>query len=61
MTVSERNELITLAMAGKLTPYQQAQLANELQVSISMALRLERALHALVKEAEADGRSTRTF
>ena len=55
MTIPERNELITLAMAGKLTPYQQAQLANELQDSISMALRIERSLHLLIKEAEARG------
>lgn len=53
MTGPELDALIARAENGRLSIWEQRQLADELKIYRSMALRLERCVHELVKEAES--------
>lgn len=52
MNSTELDALIAKAQRGELNKYEQNCLAYELTVYREMALRLERCVHELVKEAE---------
>jgi len=53
MTGPELDALILKAQKGECNPYEQNCLAFELDIYRKMALRLERCVHDLVKEAES--------
>ena len=53
MTGPELDALIVRAERGIMNSYEQRQLAEELKIYRAMALRLERCVHELVKEAES--------
>ena len=53
MTAAELDALILKAKNGECNPYEQNCLAFELVTYRAMALRLERCVHDLVKEAES--------
>jgi len=52
MTPAEQLAMTDQARAGTLTPEQQLQLSTEFLLYRDMAIRLERALHELIKEVE---------
>ena len=52
MTSPELDRLIILGRAGKLAPVEQMQLADALDEYRGHALRLERAVHEMIKEYE---------
>lgn len=52
MSSDELDALIVKGQRGELNAYEQNSLAYELTVYRAMALRLERCVHDLVKEAE---------
>jgi len=53
MTPAELDALILKAQKGEMNKYEQNCLAFELATYRAMALRLERCVHDLVKEAES--------
>jgi len=52
MTGPELDALIARAERGMMTDCEQEKIAEELKIYRAMALRLERCVHELVKEAE---------
>lgn len=53
MTASELDRLILLGRAQRLTPEEQGLIADALEEYRGHALRLERAVHELVKDSES--------
>jgi len=53
MTPAELEALILKGQKGDMNPYEQNCLAYELVTYRAMALRLERCVHDLIKEAES--------
>jgi len=52
MTPAQNKKLLEKARVGMLDPIEQMVLAQEFDLAIKMALRLERSLHELIKETE---------
>ena len=52
MTPSQRRDLIQKAHARTITSDEAIVLANELEVWVDMALRVEESLHAMIKKWE---------